>query len=163
MKLRKLIENQTIRVDNHHRGDGCPLNWDSKKGDIHIHKIVHRSGTDYTFKIPLNVQHPLTSADFERMPHHIRKEIEEAFQDAALRQDFVKTLYDILKDYESIVSDKEKAFNALMRVCDYFDLKNGTRRDIEVDLKYIIDFSEHDASYFAEMTKDAISVGQKKR
>ena len=161
MGLKRLIENQTIRIDNHHHGDGVALNWVSKKGDIHIHKIVNRSGKHYEFKVPLNVERIISSSDFDIMPDNIREEILDAFQDKRKRQEFVKTLYDILINYSSIISNGEKAFQALERVCDYFGLVNGTRQEVLQSMRYVIEFSERESRYIAKMNEKSISVGQK--
>ena len=161
MGLRKLIKNQTIRIDNHHRGDGVALDWDSKRGNIHIHKTVNQSDAHYEFKVPLNVERPISSNDFENMPRKIRDEIRNAFQETTIRQEFVKTLYDILKNYSSIMSNREKAFQALERVCVCFGLTDGTRQEVFQTLTYVIEFSRESSQYVAKMTKESISVGQK--
>ena len=35
--MKSILENQTIRIDNHLRG-GVPIDWDDPSQDIHLHK-----------------------------------------------------------------------------------------------------------------------------
>lgn len=157
--MRKLIENQTIRIDNHHRGDGCPLNWDRVCDDIHLHKIVNESRKKYEFRIPLNSERRFFFDP--KMPEYIKMEIEEAFQKPMILQEFSQTLYDVLRNYESTICDAEKAVESLLKISECFGLTNVTKQMfIDVLNECLIEFTEEDKTYFAQMTEKAISIGQ---
>jgi hypothetical protein len=156
----KLIKNQTIRIDSHHRGDGVPLNLDND--DVHIHKIINRSRDEYEFKIPLNPSRPLCKGGFETMPIKIKKEIKEAFRDETKRSNFCYTLYDVLSNYSSIYSNEEKAFDALKRVCECFGLMNETIKQFDPKTNTTkLEFNKNARIFFAKMSVPGIEVGQK--
>ncbi len=125
-KLHPLIKNQGIRIDNHKRGDGSPL---TAKG-IHIHKET---------KIPLEgklhsveIEVPLNSTSkvkifsnktiYEQIPRVLKKEIQEAFQDKTILEDFVIAVLETLSQCEGGLT-KNKAFEAIENISKYFDLK----------------------------------------
>ena len=41
MALKELIENQTIKIDDHKRGNREIKNWDNARSDIHIDKTTN--------------------------------------------------------------------------------------------------------------------------
>lgn len=56
--LKRLIENQKIRINAHQRGNGYIDNWDDLSTDIHIHKTtrakISGKSVNVEIRIPLN-------------------------------------------------------------------------------------------------------------
>ena len=50
--MRRLIENQIIRIDNHRAGG--IIDWNDQTTCIHIHKECFRNNKKYIIKVPLN-------------------------------------------------------------------------------------------------------------
>lgn len=124
-KLQPLINNQTIKIDNHNRGDGREL---SQEG-IHIHKRTNTKidgkRRDIDIEVPLNSTAPkrITSGNkkYKDIPRSLQKEIQEAFEDVNLQEKFVRAILDILAQCKEGLSE-EVALDAIRRLSDFFDL-----------------------------------------
>lgn len=130
--LSKIIDGQTIRIDNHHRGTII----DSLTG-VHIHKVMNKDkhhGAELL--IPIDDKEEI---EFRRLrggidvEKRIRKEIRKAFCDKEIRENFIKSYYKSLDDMMTYakIEDKEQrlsiARNSAMRIANYFGVKGSVK------------------------------------
>ena len=168
--MRRLIDNQEIRIDNHHRGDGTMMDWDDTSKEVHIDKYSKYDGKSrsykyrYRFEIPINVSSDITF-ESTNVPPKIRKEILDAFSNIDKRSKFIKELIETLKNYDSKLSDAQRAIAAIRRISKFFDLKwndNEIRKNIDIACKkYNVVFSEKEEKYFVELNPKEIIIGKK--
>ena len=104
--MKSILENQTIRIDNHLRG--CvPIDWDDPSQDIHLHKSQNsdKKQLRYEIRIPLNTEREITiNGDSEPVPSKLKKEIEKAFEDHSKKQHFIDELKEALRSYNWKIS-----------------------------------------------------------
>lgn len=162
--MRRLIRNQEIRIDNHHRGDGTRKNWDDKSKVVHIDKFCLKDKEKYRFEVPINISYPITFKS-TNVPSKIQTEIQNAFLNQKTRTQFIKELIDTLKNYDSILSDAERTIDAIRRISTFFNLKwNDKEICKHIDAarqKYNVTFSEKGEKFFVEFNPEEIIVGQK--
>lgn len=99
--MKSILENQTIRIDNHLRG-GTPIDWDDPSQDIHLHKSQNsdKKQLRYEIRIPLNTGREVTiNGNSEPVPSKLKKEIEKAFEDHSKKQHFIDELKEALRSY----------------------------------------------------------------
>ena len=126
--MKKLIENQELRIDNHKRNE--PNDWDTNSDDVHLHKItqVKFNGKPVTvdLKLPLNSDREPTfkikNCKENNLKDKLTKEINDALSDITKREKFTEELINILKGYKSQWSDREKAKVAVTRLAKHLDL-----------------------------------------
>lgn len=142
-KLHPLIKKQRIRIDNHHRGDGSALN---EKG-IHIHKETKRpiegKLRSVEIEVPLNNTAPFKvyseKEAYDQIPRALKKEIQKAFKDENMKEDFVAKVLDVLSSCQEDMTP-DKAFKAIENISKYFDLnwtEDNVRKMVEKGMKSI--------------------------
>ncbi len=107
--MKRLIDKQTISIDNHGRGTREALNWDDSAKDVHLDKKTNtRIGgrlQKVRIKIPINSSRSISvtnqNGEEIEIPRRLRNEIMDAFADELIRRRFVVDLVDSLKNFES--------------------------------------------------------------
>ena len=99
MGLSKLIDNQTISIDNHHAG--MTIRADDK--GLHIHKTINGQSKKgkIEIRIPLNGNEEIDFSNFRGnkfLTSKLRKEIIEALEDKARVQNFVTEVLNWIKE-----------------------------------------------------------------
>jgi hypothetical protein len=173
-KLRPLINDQKIQVDGHQRGARETNDWDLANHDIHIHKRTHTKlfgkPVDVDIKIPLNSDRPITytidkkaSAIAQRRLH---KEITKILTAEKEFQGFTDDLIEVLKNYSSKMSSKNKALIAAKRLAGHFGLLNEERQNAIVkyiDGKFdsiVVPYLSAEGEYFVQLDQQAITIGE---
>ncbi len=132
MSIKGLIDNQTIIIDDHKRGSGEIKNWDNTTTDIHIDKLtnfpVDGKRQKVRVKIPINSDKDINienriGGTLNEIPRKLQKEIKKAFEDKIIRQRFISEILDILKNFNSILNNEEKAHQVLKRLSKHFNLE----------------------------------------
>lgn len=128
--LKKLIENQKIRIDAHQRGNGHINNWDDPSTDIHVHKTtrarISGKSVNVEIRIPINSNREATF-EIGKTENHIArrklsKEIREALSDSDTRQGFINDLIDTLDNYPTTLTSRDRCVNAVRRLAQHFGL-----------------------------------------
>lgn len=91
--LTGLLNGQTIRIDNHHRG--VQNVWDKDNYEIHIDKNFNNKNTCYYIKIIVNREQ--VKPVIEPFDSNIRREIRKAVKDTQKLYDFYVSVYRYLK------------------------------------------------------------------
>jgi hypothetical protein len=172
MGLQKLLDNQIITIDDHKRGAREIKNWDDPSIDVHIEKItkykIDGDTHDVIIKISINNFRPLVTIipknKKNEIPRKLMKEITLALFDIGLLTKFIQDLVKILRNYESIFNDVEKAKQALSMLSKHFNLK-WTEVQIEKTVNDVV--SSYTAicsnkslkSYFIKLEKHKITLG----
>jgi hypothetical protein len=173
MKLKKLIENQTIQIDDHKRGVGEIKDWDNTEVDVHIDKW-----TDYKIlgkkqsvriKIPINSERPIKLTDLRErqveIPRRLEREIKEAFENRKIRESFMADVVNILKNFNTILDSEIQVRTILERLSRHFDLK-WTKEKIteytgEILEVYTAIYVDDDGErYYFKVDKEKIRAGQ---
>ena len=137
--LKRLIENEKIRIDAHKSGNREDNNWDDRKSDIHIHKTtyakINGKATNIEIRIPINsdrdVSYEIKGKESLQARQKLEKEIQEAFANKNKREQFVADLLKVLDNYSSSLSSEDRANAVVKRIAKHFNLK----REIEEDIK----------------------------
>jgi hypothetical protein len=166
MKLHALIKGQEIFIDNHQRGSGAINNWDDSTKDIHIHKTAyHPKNVKVEILIPLNSNRGITMKEVrngvksDTVPHSLEKEIRGALENLNIRVPFICDLKDILKNYSSILSSKEKVKGALTRLSNHFGL-HWTEDIISKEYAFLFEDDETN-KYHVKMNNEGITYKPK--
>lgn len=96
MALSNLLNNQTITIDNHHRG-GNILEWDKS---LHIHKRMNnscKSSVECEIYFADNNRSIVFSNERGKNVETIKNEIKDAFYLPDIRDNFIKSFYDAVK------------------------------------------------------------------
>lgn len=106
MALRRLIEGETISIDNHHRGAAMDIDDQS----IHLHKRFNRNNKRFgnsEVRIDLNRNRQEINVKSTRGANAgtILKEIQEAFADENLRKAFVEDMIQALCNLTLFAND----------------------------------------------------------
>ena len=147
MSLKKLIQKQTINIDDHNWGNREVKNWDDSSKDIHLHKstdyILDGHKRKVEIRLPINSDREIKitskSDTLPEIPGKLKKEIIKAFENKKIRESFIKDIVLILENYKSNLGSLEKANDALKRVSNHFGL-NWTDKEL---VKYIDESIEH--------------------
>ncbi|MDO4756624.1 MAG: hypothetical protein Q4A54_09780 [Parabacteroides sp.] len=163
MSLSRLIDGQTIKIDNHNRG--THYKWDEA---IHLHKRMNSDkyrGAQVIIPIAVDKELEFRSIDGkEIIEMQIKNEIEKAFSNNTIRTMFVKTLIDELtKLFTDNKIPKEK-WNILfdevaIRIVKYFGVKPKIKEKIGNE---IIRFSQEkglDIFVKASVKDESITLG----
>lgn len=97
-KIKSIIQNQTIRIDNHLKGSGIENNINDITQDVHIHKYcnIDDKRKKVIIKIPLNAQKNIEIS--ANAPHKIIKEITDILsKNPKNRETFLTDIYKSLK------------------------------------------------------------------
>ncbi len=131
MNLRKLVNNQTITIDDHKWGAKEIRNWDVSSTDIHIEKKtnykLNGKKQQVKIKLPINSKRDITIEpsqrdNLEQIPSKLAKEIKTAFSKEKLKKAFIKDLIYVLTDFNSNLDNLEKVKDAVFRISKHFDL-----------------------------------------
>lgn len=130
MALKELINNQTIRIDNHNRG--VPLEWEKR---LHIHKYMDEgSKSNIGVEIYFADDKPLVFSQEKGVEtRRLQKEIRKAFSDSVIRKKFILSFYEeitpIIECNRAASDMRRVAKRAARRIAEQFDLGD----DIELD------------------------------
>ncbi len=175
MALRNLIENQTIRIDDHKRGSGEVKNWDDQSADIHIDKETHfpidGKPQKVRIRIPINSDRVLRieqkNKTLGKIPTKLKKEIQEAFQNISRRDDFIKDMVEVIKNFHTVLESKEQVKQTLERISKHFDLKwYGNELDDLVEyidrelISYTRNYFDNGKQYSIKVDKTHIEIGE---
>jgi hypothetical protein len=132
MSLRPLLEKQTIRIDDHKRGNREIKDWDDPSADVHIDKRtkykINGKTRSVTIRIPINSERAI-SIEIEgdrdaEMPNRLYREIRKVLKDNPQKaRDLATDIMDEITDYRSQLANEEKASAALDRLSKHFDLE----------------------------------------
>ena len=119
--LTGLLEGQTIRIDNHHRG--VQNVWDDKY-DIHLHKQPNNKNVVYDIKINLNRKQD--ESVLNKLPAKIRKEVKKATSNPEILNNFYEAVYKYLSenfDWNEDNADKERIISNITTAFDMLSYK----------------------------------------
>ena len=95
--LTSLINNQSVRVDNHDSGSGRPFDWGT---GVHIHKETDDKDCKIQFTLNLekvaDIRFIKSSGDRDKQKR-VKNEVKKAFKDKAVKKRFIKELGAALK------------------------------------------------------------------
>jgi len=139
MSLKRLIENQTIEIDDHKWGNREVKSWDNKEIDVHIDKKTHYKilgkKQKVRIKIPINSDTPITVLDAREkgieIPRRLDREIKQAFENKKIRDAFMADLMNILRDYNTILNSEDRVRSILERLSRHFDLEWTGEKTVE--------------------------------
>lgn len=173
MSLIRLLDNQTIKIDDHKRGSKEVKDWDKSDVDIHIHKrMQYKIDGKYQrveILIPINSsQRPITFKK-GKVQQDINKQLFEEIQSVLLSNDeevrkFAESLAKELKNYSSILDNVEKTKKALERLSKHFDLKWSDKEVASYANDKLVAYTqvyehEDEKKYFGTVDKDGIEFG----
>ncbi|MEZ0486078.1 hypothetical protein [Fibrella aquatica] len=174
MALKRLIENQTIIIDDHRRGSREIKNWDDKTADVHIDKTtnftVEGKRQFIRIRVPINSERPLKienekKEDLDRIPGQLRREIQSAFENKQKRQSFIKDIIEHLKNFDTILESKKRVQQVLSNISKHFDLK-WTKDEIatyynETLIIYTQNYTDSNGNkYFITVDNEEIKIGE---
>ncbi len=173
MSLKRLIKNQTIKIDDHKAGAREIKQWDKSDIDVHIHKStnfrVNGKKQNIDIKIPINSERPLSVMSMGKdidIPKDLKKEILEAFRNPTIRNNFVDDVIKNISEYKTELSSIDRAESVLRRISRHFGLDDSYRvvkkydGDNLVSLTLVYDKLGHDNVFCANINCESITVGQ---
>lgn len=174
MALRELIKDQTIIIDDHKRGSREAKNWDDTRNDIHIDKTTNfpLNGRiqKVRIRIPINSERPISIENekkqvVDEIPRKLRREISKAFENKESRTRFVKEIMDVLKDFDTILSNEQRANQVLTNISKHFDLdwptETITNYAKDVLLSYTLVYTDDTGKeFFSKLDYEKIEFGQ---
>lgn len=125
-------------IDDHQRGNREIKDFDKHSSDIHLDKKtnfkIDGKFQDIRIKISINSdRQPVInlennkSIELDRIPKKLKKEIDNAFENTELTLNFFNDVKENIKNYPSILKDKEKCISVFDRLAKFFELrKTGT-------------------------------------
>lgn len=129
-KMRALINGQTLRIDNHKRGDGTEIKF---RPGIHIHKIMNNdrySGANIELPLNENEGVKIIAEGNRKTKDRLWSEIKRAFKDAKKRTAFVKDMIDEL-DRKCTFNDDAERLQAYItsanKIAQHFGLIDMTK------------------------------------
>lgn len=175
MSIKGLIDNQTIIIDDHKRGNREKKNWDDPAADVHIDKItdypMEGKRQEVRIRIPINSDRQISienarKQEINNIPRQLRKEIRKAFENKKSRERFVKDLIEILKDFDTVLSSKQRVQQILDNLSKHFELE-WTKEIIATysnDILVLYSQSYKDRkgiNYFISIDAQKIKIGSK--
>lgn len=174
MALSELIDGQTIIIDDHKRGAQEQKNWDEVRNDIHIDKTTNfpleGKIQKVRIRIPINSDRPIKIENERRqqvddIPRKLQREIHRALEDRDARNSFVSEVLKVLEDFDTALSDEERAKAILTRISRHFGLnwptETITNYAKDVLLVYTLVYTKPTGEeYFAKLDRDKIELGQ---
>lgn len=127
MALSNLLNNQTITIDNHHRG-GNVLKWDKS---LHIHKRMNsgcKSSVECEIYFADRDRGIVFSNERGKDVPSIKNEIKDAFYLPGIRDNFIKSFYDAVEPILRNSNDRKPSDvirivrRAVKRIAKIFDL-----------------------------------------
>ena len=178
--MKKLLQRQRIKIDNHHQGSGKINYYEDPANDIHLHKTMYngrkRNGC-YEIRVPLNSERPVTVNREEgigNVPKHLLKEVRGAFKNQKKRENFIKELSKVLKNYPIKNREKgkeiDRVFDAMRRIAQCFTIEWDDKqikkyiRETKIDgLTYICLLKDNNVTYYISIKKGLIisKIGHK--
>ena len=153
--LSKLIDGQTIRIDNHHRGS--ILN--SLQG-VHIHKIMNNDkfrGAEMLIPIGTDDKDDI---DFRKLKggmdveKRLKNEIRKAFCDKAIRKKFIRSFYSSLDDmmrYMKVEDVQERhsiAKGSALRIAELFEVKPKVKESFIEEVNSFYKFTTDESDFY---------------
>jgi len=145
MSLQTLLNNQTIRLDAHNKGDGQPLRWGK---ELHLHKTTNDINKKRKVDVLLYIVDEEKDIEFrsknDKDNQKIVTEIKKAFKDDVIRTRFIQSLYKTLGDFQlrTEIKDKEKRRTnmrmAAQKIVELFGFKSSIMKifNKELDIFY---------------------------
>lgn len=107
MALKNLIDNQTIRIDDHKRGNREQKNWDDKSKDVHVDKStnikVNGKRQKVQIRIPINSDRPIKISNKNdqviSIPKSLEREIIQALENKEKREAFVSDILNTIREF----------------------------------------------------------------
>lgn len=174
MGLKSLIENQTIIIDDHKRGNREIKNWDDIQNDVHIDKKtnfrINGKKQNFRIRIPINSDRPIKIENTRKntladLPGRFQKEIREAFEDKVVREQFITDLISTLRNYHTVLDNEERVRQILKHLSRHFDLRwteekiTTYRNDIQE--VYTQTYRDDDGRvYFITLDRQKIKIGE---
>ena len=174
MKLKRLIKDQTLTIDDHKRGAGEVMDWDAPGVDVLIDKstnyLVDGKHQKVRIRIPINTELPIvlengSGESIDDIPETLQKEIKEALEDRDIRNSFVTDLVEILKNLDTLLSSEESARDILENFSSHFGREwskfKATTYSKDI-LHYYSEtyFDEVGTEYFINVNRFEIRIGQ---
>ncbi|WP_313381447.1 hypothetical protein [Proteiniphilum saccharofermentans] len=174
MALDGLIKKQTIIIDDHKRGSQEVKNWDDPSSDIHIDKTTNfpldGKIQKVRIRIPINSDRPIKIENEKRqevneIPRKLHREINRALENKQIRNSFISEVMDVLDNFETALSNEDKAKSVLTRISKHFGLDWPTETIAnyakDVLLAYTLVYQKNPKEeYFAKIDKHKIEIGQ---
>lgn len=138
MALSNLLNNQTITIDNHHRG-GNVLKWDKS---LHIHKRMNsgcKSSVECEIYFADRDRGIVFSNERGKDVPSIKNEIKDAFYLPGIRDNFIKSFYDAVEPILRNSNDRKPSDvirivrRAVKRIAKIFDLPDDIQ-DAMIDV-----------------------------
>ena len=174
MSLKGLIKDQTITIDDHKRGNREQKSWDLPHVDVHIDKSTNfplqGKRQNVRIRIPINSKRPIKIENknkraLTKIPSQMKKEIQKALNDRAERNRFISDLVAILKDFDSILTDRNKIRQILENLSIHFELKWTNDKIETYSNEALIEFTQkfvdnQRVEYFITIDHKKIKIGQ---
>lgn len=173
MALKNLIKKQIVIIDDHKRGCQEVKNWDDPSSDIHIDKTtnfpLNGKIQKVRIRIPINSDRPIKieneNKELDEIPRKLRKEINEALEDNQIRNSFISEVIDVLDNFDTALSNEDRAKAILTRISKHFGLDWPTETIItyanDVLLDYTLVYQKGlKEEYFAKIDRNKIELGQ---
>lgn len=174
MSLKSLIRDQKIRIDDHKRGTGEVKDWNDSSADIHLDKEtyypIEGRIQNVRIKIPLNSDSDISIKNNTKpaaeIPRKLIREIQGALKNKKNRQNFVNDIVDILKDYDSALSNINNVRESIKKIARHFELDwsdSEISTNVNGALQSLTKYYSGDdnKSYFIRFDKTEITIGQK--
>ncbi|HFU76163.1 MAG TPA: hypothetical protein ENK66_07950 [Arcobacter sp.] len=172
MSLQKLIDNQTIMIDDHHWGAGEIKDWNDSTKDIHIDKKtqykIDGKIQEVRIRLPINsnikIKITTKSEKFLEVPRKLNREIKRAFEDRLIRDSFIQDLILTLENYSSNFDSLDNTKDALKRISNQFGL-NWTDNELVTKIGDAIDEVEaiptdsNNKKYYISINRKRIQIG----
>lgn len=169
MALSKLLQNQTIMIDDHNRG-GNVLEWGS---NLHIHKRINKgskSSLDCEIYFAAKDKPVVFSNEKGKDVDKIKNEIEEAFYCPFIRKRFILSFFDAIQpilgnDGRSQSDISRIARRAVKRIATAFGLPDDIKDSMVKDIpnfymyrtdNYYIGLKYDKLRFYASDSKDSI-------
>ncbi len=174
MALKSLIDNQTIIIDDHNRGNREIKNWDNNAADVHIDKTtnypVNGKRQNIRIKVPINSDRPIKIENakkkvLDEIPRQLRREIQDAFEDKQTRDRFIRDVVDSIRNFDTILENEQRVRVVLSRLSEHFDLR-WTKEKIATYTNDALSFYTQNYTdntgrkYFISVDRDRIKIGE---
>lgn len=169
--MKTLINGQSIKIDNHKRGDGNPIKFEP---GIHIHKRMnHHRYAGAEVEIPLAENRPMKIKikGNKKQEARLRSEIQKAFKDVKKTTAFVKSMLEELNRICTYKDDKDRSESfrtSANNIAKHFGLKEAVREDIiqnTQDIFETIHIDDENKPHYLlqDKKKENIRIGDSKK
>ena len=121
-------------------------------------------------RIPINSDRSITIENEKRqevnkVPRKLYREINKALEDKQIRNNFISEVIDVLNNFETVLSNEDKAKSVLSRISKHFglDWPTETIANYAKDalLAYTLVYQKNSKEeYFAKIDRQTIEIGQ---